>query len=367
MNPSIYLRIFFLECLLFLGQLEAHCQQRTSLPSGQTLFTSAESSVACYRIPALAVAPNGDLLAVADERVPDCGDLRTNRNINLVMRRSSDKGNSWSEIERIIDFPDGMSASDPSLITDRVSGEICLFYNFMDLDTAPGIYRLHLVRSRDNGKSWSKPEDISPQITKPEWQKDFMFITSGGGIQTSSGKLVNTLVNLPQGLFVFTSDDHGKSWYLMEQAIRPADESKIVELSDGSWMINSRVNGAGFRYVYHSADQGLNWTGGPDSSLYDPGCNAGLISCPLQDEGQEKKLLVLSYLDDQHERKNLRMRTSMDDGKSWSAGKVIYEGSAGYSALTVLPGEEIGLLFEKDDYREIVFIRFTTDSIYPGK
>jgi sialidase-1 len=353
--------------LIIILRFQPIIAQKDDAP-GIVLFTSNSSeNNGCYRIPALAVAPNGDLLAVADERVPDCGDLRTNRNINLVMRRSPDKGNNWSGIERIIDFPDGMSASDPSLITDHFSGEICLFYNFMDLDSAPGIYRLHLVRSRDNGRSWSKPEDITPQITKPEWHKDFMFITSGGGIQTSAGKLVNTLVNLQRGLFVFASDDHGDSWYLMEQPIRPADESKIAELSDGSWMINSRVNRAGFRYVYHSTDQGFHWTGGPDSSLRDPGCNAGFIRYSITQDTQEKKLLILSHLDDQHERKNLRIRISMDDGKTWSAGRTICEGSAGYSALTVLSGGEIGLLSENEDYREISFQRFQPAWITSGE
>ena len=117
-------------------------------------------------------------------------------------------------------------------------------------------YYLHLVRSKDNGKSWSEPEDITSQITLPEWHNDFKFITSGRGIQTRSGKLLHTLVNLNYGLHLFGSDDHGKTWFLIQTAIKPGDESKVVELADSSWMINSRVNGSGLRYVHTSANEG---------------------------------------------------------------------------------------------------------------
>ena len=80
----------------------------------------------------------------------------------------------------------------------------------MNLDTEKDIYYLHVTKSSDNGKTWSEPEDITSQIAKPEWHKDFKFITSGRGIQTRSGKLLHTMVNLKSGLHLFGSDNHGK-------------------------------------------------------------------------------------------------------------------------------------------------------------
>ena len=82
----------------------------------QDLFNDQDPNISCYRIPSLATAPNGNLLAVIDERVESCGDLRHNRNINIVMKSSSDNGNTWSNVKRIIDYPLGQSASDPSII-----------------------------------------------------------------------------------------------------------------------------------------------------------------------------------------------------------------------------------------------------------
>ena len=202
-------------------------QMAKGIKSHQDLFnTSIKDSVSCYRIPALVTAPNGDLIAAIDERIPSCNDLRGSDDINIVLRRSSNNGKTWTPIETVMDFPLGQSASDPSLIVDEITKEIFLFYNFMNLDTEKDIYYLHVMKSSDNGKTWSKPEDITTQIAKPEWHKDFKFITSGRGIQTSTGKLLHCMVNLDNGMHVFGSDDHGKTWFLIDTPIAPANESK---------------------------------------------------------------------------------------------------------------------------------------------
>ena len=157
-------------------------------------------NVSCYRIPALVTAPNGDLIAAIDERVPSCGDLKWSKDINIVIRRSFNNGKTWSNIERVVDFPEGQSASDPSMIVDEETKDIFLFYNFMDLDKEKDVYYLHYVKSADNGKTWSESVDITSQIAKPEWKNDFKFITSGRGIYTSTGKLLHCMVNLNSGM-----------------------------------------------------------------------------------------------------------------------------------------------------------------------
>ena len=158
----------------------------------ENLFDSSlNSEIACYRIPAILTSTNGTLIAAIDERNNSCGDLKWNRNINIVIRKSYDDGKTWSEIEKIIDYPDGESASDPSMILDQQTGHIFLFYNYMNLDLARDIYRLMVIKSSDNGKKWSGPKHITSQITKKDWDKDFMFITSGRGPQTKDGTLLH--------------------------------------------------------------------------------------------------------------------------------------------------------------------------------
>ena len=168
--------------LLILSQVVAQ-NQEPQLPEGliqiHDLFNaSINPEVACYRIPALVTATNGDLIVAIDERVPSCNDLRGSKDINIVIRRSSDQGKNWSEIQKIIDFPVGKSASDPSMIVDRESGDIFLFYNYMDLEKEKDVYYLHVVKSSDHGKSWTEAENITAQISKSAWHNDFKFITS---------------------------------------------------------------------------------------------------------------------------------------------------------------------------------------------
>jgi sialidase-1 len=323
--------------------------------------------VSCYRIPSLVTTPNGDLIVAIDERVPSCGDLKWSRDINIVIRRSTDNGKSWSEIERIVDYPDGKSASDPSMIVDRVTGDIFLFYNYMDLDKEKDVYYLHVTKSSNNGISWSEAEDITEQITKPEWKNDFKFITSGRGIQTREGKLLHCLVNLDNGLHVFGSDDHGTSWYLIDTPIVPGNESKIVELDDGNWMINSRLNNPGYRQVHISNDQGKTWVSRPDSSLIDPGCNASIIRYSSVSNGDDKNILLFSNARSADSRENMTISVSYDEGISWEHSKTIYTGSSAYSSMCVLKNGDIGLFFEKDDYRENVFVSFSLDWLMDGE
>lgn len=322
-----------------------------------TLFGSnSQKKAACYRIPVIATAPNGDLIAFADERVPSCGDLRWNEDINLVIRRSADNGKSWTPIEKIVDYPLGQSASDPSIIIDNVTGEIFVFFNYMNLLHEKDVYHLMLIRSTDNGKTWTTPEDITAQITPSDWQSDFKFITSGRGIQTKKGKLIHTMVNLQKGLYLFASDNHGKNWYRIEMPIKPADESKIVEQADGSWMVNSRVNNLGYRYVHTSFDEGKTWHSKMDSALIDPGCNASILRYNSPKRSDNNNLLIFTNPKSKYSRENLSIRVSYDEGKSWTVGKTIYAGSSAYSSMTVLSNGSIGVLFERDDYHEIAFV-----------
>ncbi|MGC1631210.1 MAG: sialidase family protein [Gelidibacter sp.] len=337
-------------------------------PVFQDLFnTSMTEGVQCYRIPAIVTAPNGDVIAAIDERVPNCGDLKYSNDINIIVRRSSDNGKTWSNIETVVNFPYGQSASDPSMIVDEVTKEIFLFYNFMNLETEKDIYYLHVVKSADNGKTWSQPEDITPYIAKSEWKNDFKFITSGRGIQTRSGKLLHTMVNLNSGLHLFGSDDHGKTWYFIDAPIQPADESKVIELTDGTLMINARVNKGGMRYVHRSTDEGKTWTTTPAPELIDPGCNASIIRYTDTKDGYDKNRLLFSNAKSEKGRVNMTVRISYDEGVTWSEGKTIYEGPSAYSDMTILDNGDIGLFFEQDEYTKNPFVYFSLDWLTDGK
>ncbi len=350
--------------LLFLLAVSIQAQHTGSLAKGITQYidlfnTSMNDAVACYRIPALVTTPNGTLLAAIDERISSCNDLRSNNDINIVLRSSSDNGKTWSPIKTVVDFPWGKSASDPSMIVDQITNDIFLFYNYMDLLKQKDVYYLHVIKSSDNGKTWSPPTDITDQISKPQWHNDFKFITSGRGIQTKKGNLLHTLVNLKNGLHLFGSNDHGKTWYTINTPILPADESKVIERADGSLMINARVNATGMRYVHISNDEGKTWQTKPAPHLADPGCNASIIRYTAVSEGFDKNRLLFSNANSKKDRVNLTVKISYDEGKTWSASKTIYSGPSAYSSLTILQNGDIGLFFEQDEYSKNPFVSFS--------
>ena len=228
----------------------------------------------------------------------------------------------------------------------------------MNLEKDKDVYYLKYVTSLDNGITWSQPIDITDQISKPEWKNDFKFITSGRGFQTRDGALLHCLVNLQNGTHVFGSNDHGKTWYIADAPISLGDESKIVELNDGSWLVNSRVNNKGIRYSHISKNQGKSWTTRPEINLIDPGCNASLVK---YDYGNyiNSDLLLLSNINNQSTREEIVIRHSLNGGETWSEPRIIYAGSAAYSSMTVLNNGEIGLLFERDNYSKNVFTKFS--------
>ena len=332
--------------------------QKSDLKFYEVFSKSQNSKVSCYRIPSIITTDKGTIIAAADERVSSCNDLKSNRDINIVIRTSNDEGKSWSSINRLVDYPFGESASDPSMIFDKKTKQIYLFYNYMNLEKDKDVYYLKYVTSLDNGITWSQPIDITNQISKPEWKNDFKFITSGRGFQTRDGALLHCLVNLQNGTHVFGSNDHGKTWYIADAPISLGDESKIVELNDGSWLVNSRVNNKGIRYSHISKNQGKSWTTRPEINLIDPGCNASLVK---YDYGNyiNSDLLLLSNINNQSTREEIVIRHSLNGGETWSEPRIIYAGSAAYSSMTVLNNGEIGLLFERDNYSKNVFTKFS--------
>jgi sialidase-1 len=328
----------------------------------QTLFVSGTDGTHTYRIPAIITAKNGDLIVACDARRKSAADIKPQRTIDIVYRRSTDNGRTWTPIELLEQIDDG-GCSDASLLLDSTTGHIFCFYNFMLRDVSSNELRFFVQKSTDHGKTWEKPIDFTDQVAGPELKDSFKFVTSGRGIQTRDGMLLHNFVRGGEGVTLFASHDHGESWKPFCE-VSPADESKVVQLPDDSLMVNSRLE-AGKRFVHRSTDGGRTWQSAADLSLPDPRCNACILNYTSKRDGYTKDRLIFCNAASNTGRRNLAVRISYDGGSTWSAGKVIDHGEAAYSEITILADGSFGVLYEPG-HAEIRFVRFTLEALTGG-
>ena len=354
-----------MKSLVGLAVAAAALTASAAMSEKSVLWKNGDGGVAVYRIPALCTAPNGDLVAACDARKENGGDLNVYQPINISVRRSSDGGKTWTQPENSWTWQWNDKAkwagSDPSFVVDAQAKKIFLFYNvWLWEDTKAwdnNVYRFYVQESSDDGKTWSRPRDISKDIAFPEWPfgkarnaGGFIFISSGSGAQMKDGTLLHTIVHVNDGNALFGSDDHGKTWKPFGKPVKNGDECKVVELSDGAWMINSRWRGGG-RQIHVSRDRGMTWESRYDAALEDPQCNAQIM--------RYGKALLFTNCKSPNRRALLHLRASVDDGKTWTPGTCIDPQGAAYSDMTILPNGDIGILYEGAGYATINFVTVT--------
>lgn len=353
-----------------------------------TLARPGDSGIHTYRIPALAVTTDGTLLATYDARRDSDHDLPGN--IDIVLRRSHDNGRTWSAPRHVVhDGRDGVGTGDSSLLVDRDTGRVFLFYawgprgigfsNSQPGNSLDNTTTLHprYVWSDDNGNTWQGPRDLIATIKRPEWRG--MFATSGHGVQlfnnrTLRGRLIQpyafrTADGLVHAVNAW-SDDHGTTWHVGEPIPGKLDESKAVELADGTVMQNIRSSDSAVhaRMVARSVDGGIHFDDAqPEPELPDPHDNADIIRvAPVADPGHpEAHWLLFSNTADPHERRRLTVRLSRDNGRTWNAGCLITAGDAMYSVMARLPDGTFGIFYESAGGR-LDFARFNLLQISRG-
>lgn len=348
------------------------------------------SGFKCHRIPALTTATNGWIIAAWDGRPETCQDAPQANSI--VYRISKDGGKSWTPIQTALAGTPGANKvgfSDPSFVVDRTTGTIFLFSvkSFdaglfqSQLGTDPNarnILQAHVIESHDNGQTWVNPRTITDQVTQGHGDQWFTrFASSGEGIQlrygAHAGRLIQQYAVANAGstslmaVSVY-SDDHGATWKPGAPSEGSADENKVVELSDGRLLLNSRTQGtAGQRLEAISYDGGQTW--GPfrhNWDLTDPRNNASIIRAyPNAPQGSARaRVLLFSNADSSSARANGTIRVSYDDGFTWNEGKVFESGDMAYSTLHALGDGTWGLLYETGGYKNIDFMR--VDAAYLG-
>lgn len=343
----------------------------------------AKGEVSTYRIPLLTFTPKGSLLAFAEARKSSASDAGAKF---IVMRRSIDKGYTWSPNTFIVDDgtqADGLNLG--SVVVDEVHGSIILIYTvcFHLYHCQPS--SIMMVQSKDDGLSWSQPRNLSLQLGIKNFAPG-----PGFGLQLRHGEKNGRLVVCGHGtlegdgVFLIISDDYGQTWRngaslksipynqpKKAQDFNP-DECQPVELTDGTILINVRNQNSYHckcRIVVRSRDYGetlpvedLSF----DYELRDPAVAAGAV--------QKGGVLFFTNPSNEQQRINMTLRWSLNGGYAWEKKAVqIWPGPSGYSCMTSIdsnaPDDEkhIFVIFEKGFKISDETISFVKVHLYSGR
>lgn len=330
---------------------------------------AGDDGAAAFRIPGLVTTNKGTLLGVYDVRYNSSVDLQ--EHIDIGLSRSIDGGKTWEKMRLPLAFGEygGLPAAqngvgDPSILVDTKTNTIWIVAAWthgmgnqrawwssqqgMDVNHTA---QLVLVKSTDDGKTWSEPINITEQVKHPEWY--FLLQGPGRGITMEDGTLVFPIQYIGKDRIpnagIMYSKDRGETWTIHNHARTNTTEAQVAEVVSGTLMLNMRDNRGGSRAVYTTSDLGMTWKEHESSrtALPEPVCMASLISVKAADNVLGKDILIFSNPNTTNARKNITIKISLDGGNTWAHQLLLDEGENwGYSCLTMVDKETIGILYE---------------------
>ncbi|MBA4408837.1 MAG: sialidase [Odoribacter sp.] len=352
------------------------------------LRAAGQDQVNTHRIPGLTTTNQGTLIAVYDNRYNNSKDLQ--EDIDIGMSRSTDGGQTWQPMKVIMDMGEYGGRSqrlngigDPCVLYDHKTNTIWVAALWMSGSapdqmlwwaSKPGMKpeetgQFILVKSSDDGLTWSQPINITSQIKDPAWQ--LLLQGPGRGIAMTDGTLVFPAQfkadlgtkALDGGQFtchstIVYSKDQGNTWQIGTGAKSNTTEAQVVQLSDGSLMLNMRddrnrsdkgeTNG---RAVAVTTDLGKTWTKHASSNfaLQESNCMASIISADLEINGKMQQVLFFSNPDSKTERSHMTIKASLDGGFSWPQTyqlELNSETGYGYSCMSIVDSKTIGIVYE---------------------
>ena len=310
--------------------------------SSISVFGAEQGADRSYRIPALLALPDGGLCAFCEARSATGGDWEP---MSLSMRRRGADG-EWSE-ESIIAVNEHGPVHNPAPFIS--GGEVHLLYG---MDYA----RFYHVRSRDGGRSFDAPQDITYAFESFRGRNvpggtDWHCIAAGpGGVtRLESGRIVAPVwigglrdphSHDPCQAATIYSDDGGWSWRageVLDMFELGPSESQAAALPLGApaqVVMSLRNRGAQRRRAFAWSQDGAHWTRPRlADDMTEINCQGSLIrrgNLLLATSPQPEGDALMC-----RERRRLTLKVSRDWGRTWSRGKVLVEGTAGYSALAL--------------------------------
>lgn len=332
---------------------------------GNTQYTN-------YRIPGLVVTKKDTLIMYYEARMAadDWADM------DILAFRSEDGGETFgnpimlaagAKIGKTMNNPVMIVGSDNTLhFLYCVEYGVCEECGDSATSTCPHGVGVFYWRSIDDGISWSEPVNITDS-TGPDMRYVFA-IGPGHGICLPDGTLVASVwmvkkENAVDGdiqahhcasISTLYSVDNGATWHLGEilpnlvaegGTLDDHNETMCAVTSDGGVMLTVRTHDVGMRALAWSKTGYSDWT--PivyDENLPDAVCMGSAVA--YKDGVNPYTILHINCADKIRSRKNLTLRGSVDDGKTWTMHKVIQPDDAGYSDIAVDSKGTIYVLYE---------------------
>ncbi len=366
--------------LLCLGLLLNGCAAKQEVIQQEIshvdVFTSVQDGYHTYRIPAVETAPDGSLLVFTEARKYNRHDPGTHGNdIDLVYKRSTDAGKTWSEM-RVLDDPGERWAScNPVTLLDRTTSRVWLFHNRTRPDRSSASARVGTDDSQawarysqDNGLTWSEPRDLTGIARDVEhWGSS--FFGPGGAIQNAAGRLIVPVSqttgkgdgddrSTPTTWTAFTiySDDHGETWTRSKLVSSASSENQLVELADGNLLMDARQDKGPTRWIFLSSDGGQTWSA-PRTGQVVPPIASGIERYSLASAEDDRNRILWTGPRGPG-RQTLVLRVSYDEGRTFTNERIISEEKAAYSDITLLADRSIGVIWERGGYAFLTFTRF---------
>lgn len=344
-----------------------------------------------WRIPAMVVlhhqkgenaSKNGRVVTMADNRFDHNGDLPSH--IDVYERHSDDNGATWSTHKMVVGTDadhalvgGGHGFGDVSLV-ECASGKIVAI-----MVGGPGYFQSTpsnpivptIITSTDGGDTWSTPRTLTDELYNTTYKEGAVqgsFAGSGRGLmlQRQKNEQLNGRIMFAMSHrfgknnvqeYIIYSDDEGNTWkFSTQSAYSGGDESKLVELADGTVMISVRQGGQ--RGYNKSTDGGVTWgTQAKWADISGCACNADILYV-------NKHVMLHSYPNN-GSRKNLTIKASFDDGKSWSNPYVVCAPGASYSTMDVTKDGDIAIFYEDNACSTgfvLNYVVLPTSFIYKG-
>ena len=349
---------------ILLAFLEIH----VAFGQATEVFTSGTGGYHTFRIPALLSTDDGTLLAFAEGRKGGRGD---SGDIDLVLRRSTDGGKTWGDLEVLWD-DENNTCGNPCPVLDHTTGTIhLLLTRNLGIDTEPeiinqtseGTRTVWVATSADHGQTWTAPRELTDSTKLPNWT--WYATGPGNGIQLRSGDHAGRMIvpcdHIEAGTkkyysHAIVSDDHGATWRIAGRT--PTDqvnECAVAELEDGTLLLNMRNydRSQRSRALARSRDGGETWsTLTRHADLPEPICQASMIAV---DEGRR---LIFSNPASPNGRVAMTVKESLDGGRSWTTIRQLHAGPSAYSSLARTADGNIACLYEAGERSPYESIRF---------